>query len=254
MKNGELSQKNHWDEAYSIASDRINDKWVPTGYCEKLLEKIIMPVIEKYKPKTILEMGAGNSSWLPYIYHKTGAIVYGIDYSEKGCEMLRKKLPDCMSENVICSDFFDEELCEGLPKVDMVFSLGVIEHFDDPIKVLDVFKRFLKPDGIILTEVPNITNRIRRICKWYQPSVFNTHVIHTQDSLRDAYKAVGIEALESGIVGEFTLELVAWRLEPRYPRLDPIIARFGIHKMTHEKHDISNNTVDGPFIYIYGKN
>ena len=252
MKNGELSQKNHWDEAYSIASVG-NDEWSPTGYCEKLLERIIMPVIEEYKPRTIMEMGAGNSSWLPYIYRKTGITVYGVDYSEIGCERLREKLPDNLSENVICADFFDERIYDKLPKVDMIFSLGVIEHFQNPEKVLDVFKSFLTPDGIILTEVPNFTKKMSFICKLYQPSVFNIHVIHTQDSLRKTYQDAGVKVLGAGIVGEFTLELVAWRLSPRFPKLDPFVTRVASWIMRHEKHDLKNDTPDGPFVYIYGK-
>ena len=53
--------------------------------------------------KTLLEVGCGNSVWLPYFANQFGLKVSGLDYSEYGCEQSRQILKrEKVAGEIIC--------------------------------------------------------------------------------------------------------------------------------------------------------
>lgn len=250
MINKDIAGKKYWDDIY--AKTELTETRI-TSYCEHLLERLLLSIIEKYKPKSILEVGCGNSIWLPYIAEKYDIDIYGIDYSENGCKLVKQRLKKESDRNrIFCINIFDEENRNNIPKVDMLFSLGVIEHFSNADELISIFKGMVNINGIILTEVPNIKRINWIISKIYQPRVLDKHIIHTIESLKEMYNRNEIEIMEADFLGCFTLELFAWGVEPRMRYIDSLIRKIVFYFQSREKHK-SGNSVNGPFIYIVGK-
>jgi 2-polyprenyl-3-methyl-5-hydroxy-6-metoxy-1,4-benzoquinol methylase len=123
----------------------------------------------------LLEIGCGNSGWLPYFSKEFGFDVYGLDYSETGCEQERKILKKSgVDGRVYCTNMFEppEEL---LGAFDVVVSFGVVEHFEDTAACVSAITRFLRPSGLVFTMVPNVSGLIGGIQKLFNKSVYDIH-------------------------------------------------------------------------------
>lgn len=257
---GDLATKEYWDSIYDQPatgnSMHRGFYWKPFSYGDKLIELIIASTIEKYKPNTVLEIGCGNSNWLPYIAQKWDVTVYGIDYSQAGCNLVIRKLVRKEDKNnIFCIDFFDQEAMRCIPKVDFIYSLGVVEHFSNTEEVIKIFSSLLNPDGILLTEVPNITGIYKWILQAYQPKIYKKHKALTNSELKKVYEKNNFKIVKEGKLGCFWLGLIAWGIEPRFPALDKIICSIALKKInsSDKKKNIKAVTNCAPYIYIVGK-
>jgi cyclopropane fatty-acyl-phospholipid synthase-like methyltransferase len=109
----------------------------------------------------LLEIGCARSRLLPYFASHYGFDVTGIDYSEMGCEQAREMLEATgASGTVVEGDLFDPP-AEMLAQFDVVWSLGVVEHFRDVSGCILSMRRFLNQSGRMLTSIPK-PGRARR--------------------------------------------------------------------------------------------
>lgn len=212
------------------------------------------------RPCSVLEVGCGNSYWLPYLAKKYNARVAGMDYSPVGCRQAESQLSANGVEGVIhCADMFSAD-SNAIGQFDFVYSLGLVEHFDDLRAVLESLLRFVRPGGTLFTEVPNLISIHGILSKVYQPSVLAKHQLVSLKSLRESYCQLGLESIQGDYVGLFSLNIVAWGVEPRWPSLDnyirPIARRvvrysdFFLCKLGAYK---SGPKFSAPFIYVSGK-
>lgn len=126
--------------------------------------------------KSLLEIGCGNSSWLPYFAREFGFCIWGLDYSEQGCEQERLKLAaEGVVGEVVCADFFNPPALL-LGAFDVVVSFGVVEHFDDTSACLAAFAKCLKPGGMLITNIPNMSGLIGKLQKLINRPVYDIHV------------------------------------------------------------------------------
>jgi SAM-dependent methyltransferase len=152
---------------------------------------------------SILEIGCGNSAWLPYFNRYWKMEVTGIDYSEVGCkkaEFIMQKAS--ATGKVILADMFDppEEL-KG--KFDIVCSFGVIEHFKDTTKALMAASAFVRPGGYLLTTVPNMQGVNGMMQKMFSKQIFDIHeILGPADLVRSLPQ--GFEPLRSGFFINFS--------------------------------------------------
>jgi 2-polyprenyl-3-methyl-5-hydroxy-6-metoxy-1,4-benzoquinol methylase len=134
-----------------------------------------LPVVTPQNPVRLLEMGCGNSLWLPFFASTWNYQVNGIDYSEDGCKLAQANLAakGC-SGNVQCLDFtrLGDEF-QGI--FDVVFSLGVVEHFENTSELVGYFVRCLKPGGVIITVVPNMVGIMGKIQKLVSERIYKAH-------------------------------------------------------------------------------
>lgn len=100
----------------------------------------------------ILEIGCGGSVLLPLAVMRLGVKAgVGIDYSWRGCQLARECLRNfgVLNAYVICGDVLEanpirENSCH------LVYSFGLIEHFDDPIPILREHVRAASRRGGVL--------------------------------------------------------------------------------------------------------
>ncbi len=122
----------------------------------------------------VLEIGCAPGKHLAYMGKYFGASISGLDYSENGIEFSRRLLLTLNIEGDLrCEDIF---LTTFSPEsFDVVYSLGVIEHFDDPKNIVRKHMELLKPMGIALILVPNYGGIYGRLQKYFDPENLTIH-------------------------------------------------------------------------------
>jgi SAM-dependent methyltransferase len=103
----------------------------------------------------VLEVGCGRGATLLELAQR-GAKVVGIDYvpsSISTCEALRHAVGlDCSSANFLLGDARALPFASG--SFDLVYSVGLLEHFEQPTVLLTEQHRVLKAGGFLLVQVP----------------------------------------------------------------------------------------------------
>lgn len=137
----------------------------------------------------VLEIGCGNSQWLPFLAYNYGFKVAGIDYSVNGCELAKRNLDNAsvLEYDIIHSDFLKAPK-KTHSKYDLCLSFGVAEHFDDLDSVIKVLSTFVNDEGYIVTGIPNMTSFYGRLQKFFNKEIYELHNPLTLKDLSSAYK------------------------------------------------------------------
>lgn len=202
-----LSSQEYWDQVLEKASlPRINSR---KSYHYRVTMDFIDQYIRGKSFTTLLEVGCGSSGWLPYFAREYGLRVSGIDYSAVGCRLAEENLRLLKIEfgEIFCKDLFEKD-CTGGKRYDIVFSYGVIEHFDRPEDVVRIFSSFLNPGGVIITLVPNLNGLMGSMVRKFTPDVYAMHRVITPDNLRSYHEASGLHALKTKYAGTLVLRVM----------------------------------------------
>jgi 2-polyprenyl-3-methyl-5-hydroxy-6-metoxy-1,4-benzoquinol methylase len=78
---------------------------------------------------------------------------------------------------------------------DIVVSFGVVEHFQDTERCIARISRFLKPRGVLITIIPNLTGLMGAIQKFLNRDIFNIHVPLSKKNLDKAHRASGLQVI-----------------------------------------------------------
>jgi SAM-dependent methyltransferase len=79
---------------------------------------------------------------------------------------------------------------------DVIFSAGLIEHFDDPISVLHGIAGALRPTGVLITLVPNLTGWWGVIQRHVDPEILAIHKVYGEAALDRIHIDAGLVAVE----------------------------------------------------------
>jgi SAM-dependent methyltransferase len=222
--NKDIAGKQHWDGIYEdLELVPPGWQWEPGYYHQDATVHALLGEIERSKARSILEVGCGNSVWLPYLARKSGATAYGLDYSERGCELTRRYLRSHgLSGEVWCADLFQAKP-EEIGQYDFVYSIGLVEHFSDLEGVLAALLKFVRPGGTLFTLVPNLRS-IHGLMTWlWQPELFAKHELIGKRQLIRAHERLGLEDVRGQYLGVFSMYIVAWGIYPRWPALVPTV-------------------------------
>ena len=147
MKNKNL--KNFYQKVYLKGEEKHYTDFVTKNKISSEPAEILKEV--NWKNKRVLDVGCGTGF---FAFHaaKKGAKVLGIDYAEEGINIAKKKY---RHRNLKFEKLDVKEIKE---KFDIIVSIGVLEHMDEPFKILKLLKSRLNPKGKIIITTPNWTN------------------------------------------------------------------------------------------------
>lgn len=196
-ENRHLTPQSYWNEVHDQKEEkRLYPR--PGLYlmdCE--LERIFSRYLSPLAGKTIIEVGCGSSLWLAYFAKKFHMQVTGIDYSAQGIENARRILTHHgIQGELIQADLFQQS-ASGQTQSCALFSLGLIEHFSDTRVIIAALARFLKPDGLIISWLPNIKGRILRWSCRLNPGLDDGYKSLDLDELMQYHRQCGLQVVET---------------------------------------------------------
>jgi SAM-dependent methyltransferase len=148
----------HWDTQYcGIPSARFWSPFDPTisDVC-RLLAK------SAKRSSSLLEIGCAPGKYLGAIASKLEVQVSGLDYSLNGISIARKFMASISKDaDLRCEDMTQSTF--PIATFDTVFSIGFIEHFDNPAPVVARHLEFVRPGGTAVMLVPNYGGWIGRV-------------------------------------------------------------------------------------------
>lgn len=134
-----------WDAEWKIFNFRITN--LQRRMCEYLSE------IKIKKSCKVLEAGCGTG-FGSLVFASRGAEVWLLDISPHAIEQAKKLWKDVKSKkHFIVGDILNLPFKNNF--FDITWNQGVLEHFKNPLEVLENLCRVTKPNGLIIIDVPN---------------------------------------------------------------------------------------------------
>lgn len=150
------------------SKDGISERFVPDRDQGRLIE---VEHISRYRwaaqaaaGRRVLDAGCGVAYGSRLLAEGGAREVVGVDIAEAVLEAVRPAMPETV--RLEPADLRELPFTDG--EFDLVVCFEVIEHFEEPLPVLDELVRVLAPDGLLLVSSPN-----REV---YQPG--NPHHYH----------------------------------------------------------------------------
>jgi SAM-dependent methyltransferase len=180
-------------------------------------QREILAVFRRFVPqgagKTTVEIGGAPGGYLAWLVNTFQHDAYAIDISPVGCRMLEENFRALdLPIHVYCMDALTGDL-SGIPRFDVVYSLGLIEHFSDPTPMMRRHVELAKPGGLVIVGMPNFLGVSKAIIKMTRPELFDTHNLGTMDirSWQSFEKAIGVDVLFRGYIGGWEPRIYAAR-------------------------------------------
>jgi 2-polyprenyl-6-hydroxyphenyl methylase/3-demethylubiquinone-9 3-methyltransferase len=173
----------------------------------RLRDRRILGVFRQFgnlsRKSRVLEIGCGKSMWLPCLARQFGCHVAGIDIEPYAAELARANLVGAgVKGEIFCRDAFDLMANRDLKGTfDLVYSMGVMEHFDDVVERLVLVAGYLKPGARILTSVPNLEGVNWLLQRLASLERLHMHVIYDKQRLAAVHERAGFETVAAGYAG-----------------------------------------------------
>lgn len=206
---GALSPKSHWDKVVGgVQLPRIYDR---NQFNIRLFDELFKQFLDS-RAKTFFEVGCGSSAWLSYFKKYYGLSVSGLDYSEIGCDIARVNLEyfgRTSAEKVYCADVTC--ISDGQFGVhDVVFTYGLIEHFEAPQTIIAAINKLVTDKGQIITVVPNLEGLNGFLSRVFMPDIYSMHKIINSSSLQRLHELNGFKTEYCGEFGVFYPYVIPW--------------------------------------------
>jgi len=114
---------------------------------------------QHFAGRTCLELGSSDGQGTQFLLDRFDSVA-AVDGSPKALQDLTERFGTNSALRVIESYFEDLALAE---RFDTVVAAHILEHVDDPTAVLDVARRHLSDDGVLIADVPNALSLHRRL-------------------------------------------------------------------------------------------
>jgi SAM-dependent methyltransferase len=191
--------KDYWDRAWE-RDDHQSEVVTPDAtsiwaHRDQLYHKVIRRLVGPPAHLSVVEVGCARSAWLPYFAREFHATVAGLDYSALGATQAAARLQQAgIAGDVRCADLFDPPP-DWSGAFDLAVWFGVAEHFEETTQAVRAAARLLKPGGLLITQIPNMSGLagwLQRVCN--RP-VYDIHVPHTRDGLQAHHAAAGLDVI-----------------------------------------------------------
>lgn len=203
-----LTAAGDWDHRWNRASRRRDAAAgmrrlvsFDTGLAALLTESVAAARPGDGRSTRVLEIGCGNSLWLPFLAQDPSIEAHGVDYSLIGCTLVEDNLAAVgATGTIVCENLFEfARAFRGA--FDVVTSFGVIEHFTDIASVLAAIRTLLRPGGVLFASVPNLAGIYGPMQRLIDETVLRQHVVVTPAALAEHAACAGLVGIETGYVG-----------------------------------------------------
>ncbi|MDI6807745.1 MAG: methyltransferase domain-containing protein [Candidatus Eisenbacteria bacterium] len=192
----------------------------------ELWEQELVSIIKRWIPKRdglkVLEIGCSNGRWLRWFKQEYGAVTFGADLNPAAAGVV---------ENFVLADGLSMPISDGT--FDVVFSMGLVEHFPDPVtrqKLISEHVRLAKPGtGLVWVEHPNMNFSLRwLLIKYYFGRGLSYHHYRITDrEMKRHFRNLGVEILDAHFIGWSPPTLLrilsgkVSKLAPWFPKAPP---------------------------------
>src|SRR6266545_905585 len=168
----ELTSSDYWESVHAGQPRlRLPSRLViSTRNLQRILKSYIRPEMH------VLEVGFAPGKQLAYVSKVLGAVVTGVDYSEHGVDYARRLFQALgIQADLRREDIFQSTLSRA--SFDFVYSVGLVEHFDDPSQIVRCHAELLRPGGKALILIPNYSGMYGRLQRYFDPENLLIHNI-----------------------------------------------------------------------------
>lgn len=208
-----LTDEAFWDEYWrQLRLPVAVDDKRSSRYQQEIL-RVFKRFVPKGKGLRALEIGGAPGGYLAYIARTFGHEVSAIDSSPVGCRKLEENFELLeIPVSVYCRDVLEGDLSD-LPRFDLVYSLGLIEHFSDPVPMIRKHVELAKPGGLVILGLPNFRGISRPILRLTRPELSKKHNLRTMDlrTWSTFEREIGLEVVFRGYVGGWEPRIYAMR-------------------------------------------
>jgi len=219
-----LTDTEFWNSYWQKASLPVEVRHGKTLYLDEILK-----TFDRFLPRaggaSVMEIGGAPGQYVAYVSQHLGAEPHVLDVSPIGCQMTSENFRLLgIRGGVHLGDMFDDNL--DLPQFDIVFSLGLMEHFSDLEDVVAHHVRLLKPGGTLMLGCPNFLGITGGFVRVLMPEIYALHNVANMDlrRWRRFEKKFGLVPAFRGYVGGFEPRLFA-RTDRVKSRPGRIVAR-----------------------------
>lgn len=129
----------------------------------------VLPLVNKNS--RLLEVGCSTGHFLYHIKKHVKEVI-GVDYDSNAATYAHERC-NCVTYGM---DLLDTPLEEG--SFDIICAIQTMEHVEDPLSFIAALKRYLKPDGWLYIEVPNLLDPLLSLYKNKEYHDFYFHEAH----------------------------------------------------------------------------
>ena len=204
LENDRLTDKGYWENRWQRVRTPKEIRRDTKHQVNKELLKIFDTYLPHQERLTILEMGGALGQFLAYFTKYFRYLPHAIDYSTIGCEKMREAFEIANMDVTIYNRNIFSDLSD-LPRFDIVFSMGFIEHFSDLDSIVGKHVELLKKQGILLLGVPNYRGISQVVLKRLAPRKLSMHNPETMDikNWESFEKKHGLETIFKAYIGGF---------------------------------------------------
>ncbi len=154
----------------------------------------------------ILELGGGASDWLVHFGRTYRCGLWAVDYAPEGCARLKEKMDKwSLPCTILERDFFELKTTEIGAPIDLVFSFGLLEHFEDRSRIYRLAESLLTGRGIFIAVVPNLNALNLWWLNFANPALMDWHYRLDLPTLRDEMAVGGFVETGGCYLGGFRL-------------------------------------------------
>lgn len=137
----------------SLGESKLDLTYYPAEYLSKRKFKNLLK--KNFKPNTLIDLGCGYNFLLTQKFINEFEKIYLLDVSINQSEANKFN-----NVNVLLGDINNTILSIEENAIGLVYANNIIEHLDDPIKILKAIKRLASKDSLIYISVPSWIGKV----------------------------------------------------------------------------------------------
>ena len=171
---------------------------IELNYCPRLHR--LSQFIPDFHKKRVLDVGCAAGGSLALL-KKMGAEISGIELSETACKIAKEYFNLDLIHAPIEKISFKEE------SFDIIFLFDVLEHLEEPSKILERLISSLAPEGFLSVTVPNFDLFFYEKEKWIGISSYWEHLGYFRSKvLCNKLSSLGLKVVETHTYGNSNLQ------------------------------------------------